>query len=243
MRDSTLALIGVAALIVASFNGEDKVPALPVDCDVFSFSGTTVCYDRKNRCPRWVMEHLTLEKISGDVERSDNFFSPDVPQEFDVELDDYRRSGYDRGHLAPAGNFKGDEEGMKASFNLANVIPQNPTLNRGLWAELEQHCRNLVANGDVWVVTVPIYWTKDGEEIRYKIIGKNRVSVPTHIGKSILYKVAGEWEIDSYVMPNERVRGDISDYWVTTDYLEHISGIDVFSHLPDGIENALEGVK
>ena len=75
-----------------------------------------------------------------------------------AELDDYRRSGYDRGHLAPAADMAFDNLAMSESFYMSNMSPQNSKLNRGLWARLENRIRDWVrrGDGDAYVITAPI---------------------------------------------------------------------------------------
>src|SRR3546814_5140694 len=71
------------------------------------------------------------------IERTSEFFAEtQIPVSESAELDDYRRSGYDRGHLAPSGNMP-NKESQAESFSLANIVPQNGELNRGIWADLE----------------------------------------------------------------------------------------------------------
>lgn len=89
-------------------------------------NGFTVSYDARLRTARWVYEHLTETSVAGDASRENEAFAEEksIPREFRARLKDYLNSGYDRGHLAPAADMRGDREAMRDTFTLANVVPQ-----------------------------------------------------------------------------------------------------------------------
>ena len=103
-------------------------------------------------------EHLTTVQImsAGMIRRHCRF-------RLDAELEpgtraelDYRRSGWDRGHMAPDADMPHDDNAQLESCDLANAVPQAPRLNRGIWARIEEHVRRLaLSHGDVFVVTGP----------------------------------------------------------------------------------------
>ncbi len=115
-------------------------------------------HDPRTRTPRWVAEVLTRESLRGGhivAERDGRGFREDaaIPPHLRARLADYAGSGYDRGHLAPAADHKGDELAMSDSFLLTNVAPQDHALNRDWWARLERWVRHVVvaaaaADGD-----------------------------------------------------------------------------------------------
>ena len=98
------------------------------------------------------------------------------------ELADYRGSGYDRGHMAPAEDFDRSREAMSTSFLLSNMAPQVPGMNRGRWAQREAAVRELAAECDLWVFTGPLFVENDPVEE----IGASGVFVPTHFYKAVL---------------------------------------------------------
>lgn len=155
------------------------------------------CYDRKTRIPYWVVEHITPESLknkSGD--RKNSFFREEesVPEIFRARLKDYFRSGYDRGHMAPAANAKFDQNAMDETFFLTNIAPQvGEGFNRDYWAHLEYFCRQLTEKyKSVRIVTGPLFLPKkdpvDGKfRISYEVIGNPpTVAVPTHFYKLIV---------------------------------------------------------
>jgi len=103
-----------------------------------------ILYDTTTLVPEWVAYHLTAENVQGSANRQDDFRpDPDLPEGKRSELSDYKNSGYDRGHLAPAADFKRSEEAMSETFFLSNMAPQRPNLNRMSWSHLEEEVRTL----------------------------------------------------------------------------------------------------
>lgn len=95
-------------------------------------------------------------------------------------MDDYKGTGYDRGHMAAAGNM-GTEESKAQSFSLANMVPQNPENNQNAWRKIEADTRKYAmrAEGDVFVITGPVF------ESDHPTIGSNQVWVPQHLFKLV----------------------------------------------------------
>lgn len=146
------------------------------------FSAFAVLHSGKSRSPFYVAERLNRQVLQGAHEkRKDKFFADArLPRSARAELDDYKGSGYDRGHMAPAGDMA-TPESMAQSFSLANMVPQAPINNRKAWAGIEKATRKYVmrAAGDVFVITGPVF---DGTP---PTIGTNRVWVPQHLFKLV----------------------------------------------------------
>ena len=120
-------------------------------------------YDKRNRTAHWVIEHLTAESVAFNdkVDRSKCDFVEDksIHPYFRSSNADYKRSGFDRGHLAAAGNHRKDQLHCQQTFLLSNMSPQvGKGFNRDSWNRLERHCRNLTKNHrNVYVGTGPLY--------------------------------------------------------------------------------------
>ena len=128
-----------------SSGSEDMEPGLPElvrerNSQVIRHTGYTVSYNAETKIPNWVAWTLTPERFEETVSRYDKFL-PDPEVAHPVTTEDYKRSGYDRGHLCPAADNKWDEQAMRESFYMTNVCPQDHNLNRGDWKELEEACR------------------------------------------------------------------------------------------------------
>jgi endonuclease G len=147
------------------------------------FDGFAVLHSGSTKTPAYVAEHLTPQRLrdASDEVRSEHFFEDArIPQAERATLDDYRGSGYDRGHMAPAADMP-NGNAMAQSFSLANVVPQAPDNNRGPWARsVESVTRKYVERGNsVYVFTGPIY----GPQTRK--IGRGRVWVPNELFKLV----------------------------------------------------------
>lgn len=112
--------------------------AMPQSCFILKREGYCLGYEGRLRQPAWVCEILSKDSIKGTTKRERLSFleDKDLPSSVRSTLKDYRKSGYDRGHMAPAADHKGSEKAMKDTFLLSNMSPQNPQFNRGYWANL-----------------------------------------------------------------------------------------------------------
>lgn len=182
--------------------------------NVRSYSDYVLSYDRRNRVAHWVFEHLTPDRVAGDskVDRSKCEFKPDesIHPFFRSLNSDYKGSGFDRGHLAAAGNHKTHQMHCEQTFYLTNMAPQvGSGFNRDAWNNLERYVRKLTKTyPNVYVCTGPLYLPKkeaDGKAyVKYQVIGNNNVAVPTHFYKVIVGQTAsGQLELQSFVMPNQ----------------------------------------
>lgn len=147
------------------------------------YSSFAVLHSGKSRTPIYVAERLNIELLldARNNQRTNKFFADArLSRAERAELEDYQGSGFDRGHMAPAGDMATDES-MAQSFSLANMVPQAPINNRKAWASIEKATRKYVmrAAGDVYVITGAVF---DGTP---PTIGANRVWVPQHLFKLV----------------------------------------------------------
>ena len=137
----------------------------------------------------WSAEHPTGASVaaaSATVREGD--FHPDdrLPFADQAQLADYRRSGYDRGHMTPSGDMP-DETAQEQSFSLANIVPQTPRLNRGVWERIEAATRALASrDGEVYVVTGAAF---AGQQLQS--IGPDGVLVPSSTWKAVYDPLQG----------------------------------------------------
>lgn len=199
--------------------------------------GYTVSYNADTRQPNWVAWRLTDKRTKGGNERKNYKFEPDddvpAPRAEDA---DYRSSGYDRGHMCPAGDNKWSSEAMRQSFLFSNICPQAPGLNRGDWNEMEKACRKWAkAYGSLYVVCGPVFYKKT----RRKTIGRNKVAVPDAFFK-VLLCTKGTPKAIGFIYKNTDGDRLMGDYMNTVDEVERITGIDFFPSLPDNVEKKVE---
>jgi endonuclease G len=148
-------------------------PKLARDTRELCFSAFAVLHSGVTRTPLWAAEHLTPRELQAAeaLPRKNSFHAePSLPKDERAELDDYKGSGFDRGHMAPDGDMP-DARAEHESFSLANMVPQNPTLNRGLWAEIEGAVRGLAERGgELYVVTGPIFAGERLEQLNGRVL-------------------------------------------------------------------------
>jgi endonuclease G, mitochondrial len=212
------------------------MPRVTIEDEVVIHSAFVICYDERFEQARWVAYRLTEEMCNNNgEERSNNFrIDPDI-KSGSATPDDYKKSGYDRGHLCPAGDMAWSEQSMSESFLMSNMSPQVPGFNRGIWKNLEANVREWARqNKEIYVVTAGVL--KD----TLATIGKNKVAIPGYYYKVILDMHAPEYKGIAFVLPNRANKESFFDYAVSIDSVEHLTGIDFFPALPDSMENYLE---
>ena len=190
-----------------------------------------VSYNRETKCPNWVLWELTREHADGNIKRPDYAFHEDmeVPSPR-AELVDYRGSGYDRGHMCPAGDNKWDEDAMYESFLMTNMCPQNQQLNSGLWNQIEMQCRYWAKKYEkLYIICGPIFLR--GE---HQTIGPNRVMVPEAFFKAIMC-LEGEPKGIAFVCRNTKGDRKKDNYVNTIRQVERITGYCLFPNLDEDI--------
>jgi endonuclease G len=198
--------------------------------------GYTVSYNAEWKIANWVAYQLTKDEVEGTFPRKDGYQpDPEVPFTQSASTEDYHRSGYDRGHLAPAGDMKWSGQAMEESCYLTNICPQNRNLNGGIWNSLEEQVRGLARQkGMIYVVCGPIV------SANHQSIGSNQVAVPNYFYKVLLQNNNGNYSAIAFNFPNISGRKLLSTYAISVDELEQYTGIDFFPALPDSIENKIE---
>jgi len=200
-----------------------------------------LCHSSDLKIPLWVGYVLTKKDLNGPAERPSGFKTDDKLKSLGAKESDYVRSGFSRGHMAPAEDFSRSKEAIRSTFILSNVVPQFQGVNGGRWAQLEATVRDLVAAaGTAYVFTGPVF-----EEEDVDTIGDGEVGIPTHTFKVVLTIGPGEAKkMYAVIMPNaERVSGDVNSFTTTVREVEDKTGFDFFSGLSQAEQNRLETVQ
>lgn len=202
--------------------------------EMVSYSGFEVSFNSELHVPNYVAWTLTPSETDGEIPRKSGFEAdPNVAG--CASLSDYRKSGFDRGHMAPAADMKWSELAMKECHYLSNIIPQDHSLNSGRWNTLENQCRTWAKrDSDIVIVCGPVL---TDEITRY--IGDG-VAVPERIFKVVLAPYANPPRAIGFVFPNYPTKDPVESFVATVDEVETITGLDFFVSLPDSIENAIE---
>ncbi len=214
-------------------------PGLPQPFDeesLYHRENYSIHYNELYEQPDWVAYELTARELTGLEKRRNNFKIDREIRTGSATPEDYRGSGFDRGHLAPAADMKMDRNSMSESFLMSNMSPQRPGFNRGIWSFLEACVRTWAdENGAVYVVTGPVL---NGGP--YETIGEEKVAVPDFYYKAVLDCREPDMKAIAFVLPNEKGKGALQDYALTVDEAEAFTGLDFFPDLPDELENRLE---
>ncbi|WP_302314411.1 DNA/RNA non-specific endonuclease, partial [uncultured Parabacteroides sp.] len=176
------------------------------------------------------------EAKSKKTERSNKFVSDPLVKGATATNEDYTRTGYDRGHLAPAGDMKWSAKAMRESFYLSNICPQKPKLNRGIWKDLEEQCRLwALDNGSLLIVTGPVI-TGD-----MKRLGKNKVAIPKSFYKVLCYHTEKGYKGIGFLFENRDYKDNsLKSMVIPIDSVEKVTGIDFFPSIPDDQEKEME---
>lgn len=214
---------------------EIPVMTIPRQEQIIRHTGYTVSYNENLRLPNWVAYELTRQETKGSAQRTDRFIADPQVKGIIATNADYSRSGYDKGHMAPAADMKWSAAAMKESFYFSNMCPQHPELNRRKWKDLEERIRDwAIADSAIIIICGPIV-----EKTSAKI-GKNRVTVPQKFFKVILSPFVANPRAIGFLFGNERSVAPLSTYAVSVDSIETLTGMDFFAPLPDELENSIE---
>jgi len=216
----------------------DKTYFLPTSTtnQIIQHSTYYLSYSEYHEQAEWVAYELKPEHILGGKHKRPYFNQDPKVSTASAHWNNYKNSGYTRGHLLPAGDRTFSKEAYDETFYTSNISPQLQEFNTGIWNSLEMRIRNFARkNGKVYVVTGGILTNN------LKTIGKEKVAVPEYFYKVLLYQDGKEYKMLTYLIPHkEENRKPLNDYIVTTDSIEILTRIDFVHFLDDKIEEKLE---
>lgn len=242
---SLFALLTVS-LVIFCASAQDASPVqydnlkfgIPGPADtIINREGYALGYIEKHEQPSWVCYIVTKEELSiRAAKRTNNFRADPAIPTGSAHPSDYTRSGFDRGHLAPAADMSFSQQAMSDSFFMSNMSPQRPQFNRGIWGKLEKQIRRFAnREGMIVVVTGPIL-----PETPTITIGRNKVTVPEYYYK-VVYDLTPPQKMIGFILPNKGSRKDLSEFAVTVDQVEKVTGLDFFNVIPKQRQEELEG--
>lgn len=213
------------------------LPAIGSNDQIIRHHRITLRYREQYEQADWVAYKLLSEEASTSLSRDGNKFIPDpLVKTGSATHSDYTRSGYDRGHLAPAGDFNISPDDKQETFYMSNISPQVGDFNRGIWSDLEQKFRQWAQRDEeLYVVTGPVL--KPG----LPTIGKNNeIAVPEMYYKIALCLTDRQPRMIGFLMRNQFSSENLKTFVVSVDEIERLTGIDFFPKLPDALEKKLE---
>ncbi len=199
------------------------------------YEGFIVSFNKENKTPNWVAWELLGTETEGAGTRTNKFWT-DEDIEGCPDTRDYRGSGFDRGHMIPAAEQKWSPEAMHACFSMANICPQDHSLNSGAWNTLENKERAWARRDSMLLIVAgPIY--EDTDTLK---IGKNRVRVPGAFFKVLVAPNAEPPRGIGFIYPNMSAPGSMRVYAMPIREVEKATGLDFFPALPDSLEDLIE---
>ncbi len=223
------------------YAGEPIKTTYPNKIKVLQNKGFVVGYDEKRKNPAWVAYKLSAceGKCFSGLKRPSRF-QTDYRTRAKVEPSDYRRSGYDRGHMAPnyAISTHYGKEAQRQTFLMTNIVPQRRSLNGGIWREIESQIADEYSEKleEVWVVTGPIY----DDSIPDRFL-RNGTEIPDGFYKIVLDEQNEKPRAMGYVIPQSVSKNaNPSSFVVSVDDVEDKTGLDFFALLEDLVETEME---
>jgi endonuclease G len=212
-----------------------EIPKLKKREIVVNHKAFSLSYNEFHEQANWVAYELTEQETYAKNSRTNKFLEDYKIKTNTATKSDYYKSGFDRGHLAPAGDMAWSKISMLESFYYSNISPQKPQFNRGIWKKLETLVRIwAIENQSVYIVTGPVLTEK------LEKIGENEVSVPNFFYKVILDYRTPEIKAIGFVIPNKKLKQPLHNFAVSIDSVEKITNIDFFPLLPDEQEIIIE---
>ena len=195
----------------------------------------SLSYNEKHEQAEWVAYELKKTHLS-NIERKRPYFEIDKAVKTGAaSWKNYKKSGFDRGHLCPAGDRRYTKEAYNETFLTSNISPQEHQFNAGIWNSLEQKVRYWARKYDgIFVITGGIL------KGHMKTIGTERVSVPNQFYKILIDNNSNKTKMIAFLMPHKNSKKPLHEFVVSVDDIESLTGIDFFPQLDDALENKLE---
>jgi endonuclease G len=202
---------------------------------IIHHEGFSLSYSESHEQAEWVAYELKKSHLSNSNFKRPYFEVDKAVKTGAASWRNYRNSGYDRGHLCPAGDRKYSQKAHDETFLTSNISPQDHAFNSGIWNTLEQKTRYWARKYDgVFVVTGGVL------KGNLETIGDERVAVPKQFYKIILDANNGQIKMIAFLIHHINSKESLYKFVVSVDSIESLTGIDFFPELDDSIENRLE---
>ena len=202
---------------------------------IINHFGYSLSYSEKHEQAEWVAYSLNKSDIVRADRKRPYFIEDPKVKTTSASWRNYKKSGYDRGHLCAAGDRRKTIESYNETFYTSNITPQKHNFNAGIWNKLEQKTRFWTHKyNHLYVITGGVL------SDNLKTIGSEKVAVPNEFYKILLDYTQPEIKAIAFLIPHKESKKPLYKYVVSIDELEQKTGIDFFHHLPDDLENKLE---
>ena len=236
-----ISIILVIALAIITYKCSStqktlEIPYYSKNEDIVKHFAYTLSFDTIHKQSVWIAYELTKDELVKNVKRKNKFIVDTLVAGKTAKNADYRKSGYDRGHLAPAADMVWNKTAMTESFLYSNICPQLPRFNRGIWKKLESKVRTWAKKyNNIYIATGPVF-VSDSDST----IGKDKIPIPSYFYKTILVYNDTLKQAIGFVFPHKNIKGNIFDFAVSVDSVESFTNIDFYHSLPNSDEKQLE---
>ena len=195
----------------------------------------TLSYAEKYEQAEWVAYELNAQSLTNKHYERPFFIKDNLVKTESADWRNYKKSGFDKGHLCPAGDMKFSVDAFEDTFYTSNISPQTHDFNSGIWNTLEEKVRYWAKKyDDIFVITGPVLTSG------LETIGRENVAVPNYFYKILINKTNSETKVIAFLVPSVDSQKPLYTFVVSVDELEKATGIDFFETLPDALENELE---
>lgn len=245
----TLLLLIVSCKETDTIDSKDKITANSLSSSNLNFnflpSSTTnqiithdnysLSYNEKFEQAEWVAYRLEKKKLVSNKFQRPFFTEDSKVKTGSADWRNYKKSGYDKGHLCPAGDMKFSKKAYDDTFYTSNISPQLHDFNDGVWNRLEEKVRYWTSKYNcLYVVTGGVL------QSGLKTIGKENVAVPNYFYKVLVYKLDSKYQMIGFLVPHKNSDLPLYNFVVAVDKIEKMTAIDFFPNLDDATENELE---
>lgn len=202
---------------------------------IIHHDGYSLSYNEDHEQAEWVAYELKDEHLSTTNFKRPYFEVDNAVKTKSAHWSNYKQSGYDRGHLCPAGDRKYSKSMHDETFLTSNISPQRHDFNSGIWNTLEQKVRFWAAKNDgVFVITGGVL------ESNLKTIGDEEVSIPNYFYKIICDYNNGNPKVIAFLIKHKKSNRPLYEFVVSVDDIEIRTGINFFEQFDDSLEEQLE---
>lgn len=224
-REESVSRVGIPEFVLPRTQGGE----------VIAHAYYTLEYNELHEQARWVAYALTRAQLTSDDRKRPYFVEDPRVKTLSADWRNYKNSGYDRGHLCPAGDRRFSDAAYEETFYTSNISPMKPDFNAGVWNRLEIQVRQWARRYDsLYVITGGVL--KRG----LPSIGYEAVSVPQTFFKIVLRQKGDDVEAIAFLIPHRETSSPLEAFRVSIDQVEAETGIDFFAILADSVENRLE---
>lgn len=203
--------------------------------DIVHHSHYTLSYSEPHEQAEWVAYVLKKEHLTNDERKRPYFIEDPWVRTKSADWRNYKNSGYDRGHLLPAGDRRFSEQAYNETFYTSNISPQNRHFNAGLWNRLEMQVRRWARKeGELLIITAGVLESDLWE------IGTEDVDVPKYFYKIVAKGQGKNFRVVAFLMPNREKEGALESFIVSVDDLEKMTGLDFFAGLDKELQAKAE---